>query len=70
MKLNFPRRVRATSLIEVYGDIRSIVCAGYIDPKCEVGPLPMERPNKIMSECLIPMLVVKYSYTISASSLI
>lgn len=65
-----PNRALAASLIEVYGDINNRELGFLIDERYEVGPLPIDRPNKIISDSLIPMHLVKYSYIITESCLI
>ena len=51
----------AASLIEVYGDI-SREQHGYLtEERNDVGPLPIDRPNKMMSCSGIPMHYVRYS---------
>jgi hypothetical protein len=54
-----PNRALAASLIDVYGDIRSKECGFFIDERYEVGPLPIDLPNNIISDSLIPMHLVK-----------
>ena len=44
-----PSRLLAASLIEVYGDINSKQQGDLIEARCEVGPLPIERPNRMTS---------------------
>jgi hypothetical protein len=43
------------SLIEVNGDISKSANGCLIEDKYEVGPDPMERPKRIMSDSLIPI---------------
>ena len=61
MKEAQPSNDFAASLIEVYGDIRSKAYGLLNDAKYEVGPLPMDRPKRIISFSLIPIHLVKYS---------
>lgn len=53
-KLSFPKKDLATSLIEVYGDIKSKVCGENFEARWVAGPLPIDLPNTIMSCSFTP----------------
>jgi len=59
MKEAQPRRDLAASLIEVNGDINRRACGVFTEERYEVGPLPMDLPNRIISDSLMPTHFVR-----------
>ena len=45
--------------MDVKGDIRRSAKGYLTEDKYDVGPLPIDRPNKMISDSLIPMHLVK-----------
>ena len=58
-KLAQPSKLRAASLIDMYGDIRSSEWHSLRDAKYEVGPLPIDLPNRMTSLSFTPTTYVR-----------
>jgi hypothetical protein len=65
-----PTKVRAASLIDVYG-LMSIKHETFLDAaNLHAGPDPIDRPARIMSPSLSPRPLMRKSKTLKASSII
>jgi hypothetical protein len=58
-KAAHPSKDFAASFIDVYGDISRRAKGVFIEERYDVGPLPIDLPNRIISYSFMPMQEVR-----------